>query len=369
MSKVLRRLDYTLLLSYILLSCYGLIIIYSASKIMATRVYGDPLYFVKEQMMWILVGLVALMIMILIDYRFLGNYANLIYVGVILLLIFVFIIGNITRGAQRWINLKVFRLQPAEVAKIAIIIALAKFLGKRLSKLDGVFDTAISCFIVMIPLLLILKQPDLGTALVLVAILIGMLYMSGIPIFHLICLVGLGAIIVLLLWPRLEAYQQRRMLVFLYPDLDPLGASYQLIQSKIAIGSGGLWGKGLFAGTQSQLSFLPDQHTDFIFAVVGEELGFMGGVALLFLYVVILWRGLIIAEQAKDGLGGILAIGVVSMLFFQIFVNVGMTMGIMPITGMPLPFITYGGNSFLVFSMAIGLLENVYLRKQDTMFD
>ncbi len=257
-----------------------------------------------------------------------------------------------------------FRLQPSEFAKIALIITLAAFMAERKGNI-ALKDILFSSLHLAVPLGLVIIQPDLGTAMVFLAIWLGILLVSGAKINHYLLIILLCIIIfsLALQFHMLKDYQMRRLLVFLNPDLDPLGSGYNLLQSKIAIGSGRLQGKGLFSGTQGRLNFIPSHHTDFIFAVLGEELGFLGTSLLLGLYFILLSRGIRIASTAKDMFGTLVATGIIVMLLFQIMVNVGMTIGIMPITGIPLPLVSYGGSSLLANMIAIGLLFNICMRR------
>jgi rod shape determining protein RodA len=219
-----------------------------------------------------------------------------------------------------------------------------------------------------IPFLLVLKQPDLGTSLVFLAIVFGMMFVAGISLRHLGAIVGAGLVFMPIFWHFLKDYQKKRLTVFLDPNVDPLGSGYHIIQSKIAIGSGMLFGKGLFNGTQSQLNFLPENHTDFIFAVIGEELGFVGATIILLLYLVLLYRGIKIAGAARDNFGTLLATGITSMIAFHLLVNVGMTAGIMPVTGIPLPLMSYGVSALTTNLVSIGILLNIYMRRQKILF-
>ena len=249
-----------------------------------------------------------------------------------------------------------------------MIIALASLLKDKVGQINSVFDLLPLAAYVGLPFVLVLKQPDLGTSLVFMAIFFGMVFACGINWKLLGGITGLGIASMPILWHFLKDYQKMRIRVFLDPNVDPEGAGYHIIQSKIAIGSGLIFGKGLFAGTQSQLNFLPENHTDFIFAVVGEELGFVGAAFLLFLYLVILWRGMKIAAEASDTFGRLLAVGITSMFAFHILVNVGMTTGIMPVTGIPLPFMSYGVSSLTTNLMAVGILLNINMHQQKLMF-
>ena len=272
--------------------------------------------------------------------------------------------GHAALGAQRWIQLGPISIQPSEFSKLLMIICLAAILEERIGKINTWQDLFPLALYIGVPFILVLKQPDLGTSLVFMAIFFGMIIACGIrwKILAGTFLAGIAAMP--LIWHFMKDYQKMRIMVFLDPNVDPLGSGYHIIQSKIAIGSGMLFGKGLFEGTQSQLNFLPENHTDFIFAVVGEELGFVGAVILLLLYFVVLWRGIQIAKEASDIFGRLLAVGITSMLAFHILVNVGMTTGIMPVTGIPLPLMSYGVSSLTTNIFAIAILMNIHMRQQ-----
>ncbi|MDD5497823.1 MAG: FtsW/RodA/SpoVE family cell cycle protein, partial [Atribacterota bacterium] len=247
-------------------------------------------------------------------------------------------------------------------AKIALIIFLADFLSRQKDKLSNFLYFLLPFLFTGVLMLLITKQPDLGTAIVFLAIVLFMIYVAGIEWKYILMISLLLVASFPVLWSFLKDYQRKRIIFFLNPDLDPLGAGYNIIQSKVAIGSGGLLGQGLFSGIQSQLKFLPAQHTDFVFAVIGEELGFLGALLLLSLFILLLWKGIKIAQEAPDLLGTFLATGVVAFMFFHIFINIGMVMGLVPATGLPLPFISYGGTFMITNFIGIGLLLNVHLR-------
>ncbi|MBI4744925.1 MAG: rod shape-determining protein RodA [Actinobacteria bacterium] len=319
----------------------------------------------SKQIRWILIGIPILILFSLVDYHRLKNYSVFLYLVNLGFLISVYIFGQSALGAQRRIPLGSFVFQPSEFAKIILIITLAAFLSERKGKITKISDVLLAGLHIAVPWILIFHQPDLGTAMVLIAILFGMLLVAGTESKYLIGLIFIGIIGIVLIFNFnvLKDYQMKRLLVFVNPDMDPLGAGYNLLQSKIAIGSGRFWGKGLFSGTQSRLNFIPEHHTDFIFSVLGEELGFAGAFSLVVLYFVLITRGLRIGSLSKDIFGTLIAAGIVSMLLFQIFVNIGMTVGLMPITGIPLPFVSYGGSSMFANMMGIGLLLNVYMRR------
>jgi rod shape determining protein RodA len=362
LDKLTENLDFTLLFAVVFLCFYGLLVLYSSTRL-ATMGESDPYFFVKRQSLWMLFGFLFLTIIIFFDYHNLERYSKVIYFGAIVLLIMVIISGRSTYGARRWLAIGPFDFQPSEFAKIALIAFLTDFLAKNKSKLDNFFYYLLPFVYTGLLILLVFMQPDLGTSLVYLAILIIMLFVVGVKIKFLVLtfLAALSSIPVL--WIFLKDYQKNRLILFLNPNLDPLGGGYNVIQSRIAIGSGGFLGNGIFRGIQSQLNFLPAQHTDFIFSVIGEELGFVGTILLLGLYAIILWRGIKIALEARDLLGTLLATGAVSLLFFHIVVNVGMAMGMLPATGLPLPFLSYGGSFMISNLMVIGILLNVELHK------
>jgi rod shape determining protein RodA len=279
------------------------------------------------------------------------------------LLVLVLVLGRARLGAQRWFNVGGVAIQPSEFCKLIYVIMMASYLGhsrEHLSELKGFF---VPVLLTVPPFVLILLQPDLGTALVLVPVFFAMLFIAGTRMRYLI-VTGVGGILFSpVFWHFLRDYQKKRLLVFLNPDMDPLGAGYTIIQSKIAIGSGGLFGKGWLSGTQNMLNFLPERHTDFIFSVIGEEWGFMGAVMLITLYFILLKRAVMIVERTTDIYGRLLGVGIITMLGFQVFVNVAMTIGMMPVVGIPLPLISYGGSSLWTTIIAIALLLNVDMRR------
>ena len=362
LDRLVENLDYTLLFAVVFLCFYGLLVLYSSTRLAAT-VGSDPYFFLKRQSLWALIGFILLSIIIFIDYHNLERYSKLIYFGAVILLIMVIFSGRTTYGARRWLAIGPFDFQPSEFAKIALIAFLADFLAKNKPKLDNFFYYLLPFAYTGLLILLVFMQPDLGTSLVYLAILIIMLFVAGIKLKFLVFTFLAALSSVPVLWTFLKDYQKNRLILFLNPNLDPLGGGYNVIQSRIAIGSGGFLGNGIFSGLQSQLNFLPAQHTDFIFSVVGEELGFLGVIFLLGLYVIILWRGIKIALEARDLLGSLLAAGAVSFLFFHIVVNIGMAMGMLPATGLPLPFLSYGGSFMISNLMVIGILLNVQLHK------
>ncbi|HEY9897607.1 MAG TPA: rod shape-determining protein RodA [Pantanalinema sp.] len=408
-----RNFDWTMLAGVVGILAIGITSISSVS-------HGDAI----RQLLNLLPAVVAMAFFVLYGYDWLdGKAAWVIYAITIVMLIAVDVMGHSALGAQRWLTLGPIKIQPSEYAKFGLIVSLAKVLSsKNIHSPEGFLS---SLAVVGFPALLIFKQPDLGTSLVFGAITMGMLFWAGLgvstlfkmvsPVISLVVcmpfvlfddpavhraslgvvalyLLGLGVwlyfqrrnhwivpvgvwlanlgagLAVPVAWQVLKEYQKNRIRTFINPEADPLGSGYHVIQSMIAVGSGGLFGKGLFHGTQTQLHFIPEQHTDFIFSVVGEELGFFAGALLLCLYALVLVRGLIVANRAKDKFGSLLAIGVVSMLTFHLFVNMGMATGMMPVVGIPLPLMSYGGTALMTNLAAIGLLQSISMRHKKLLF-
>ncbi len=364
--RLLKNLDYTLIVVTALVILVSLVIIGSATHVNTPG--EDRYWYVQRQGLFAIINILIIIIFLNFDYKALGKYANMLYGVNLIMLLAVMFIGQSALGAQRWIQIGPINLQPSEFSKIIMIISLAHLLDKKQGQLNTFKDIIPVFIFVGIPFLLVLKQPDLGTSLVFLAILFGMLFMAGASMKHLGTIIGVGVAFMPIFWHFLKDYQKKRLTVFLDPNVDPLGSGYHIIQSKIAIGSGMLFGKGLFSGTQSQLNFLPENHTDFIFAVIGEELGFVGAFVILGLYFILLYRGVKIAGEARDNFGLLLATGITSMLTFHVLVNVGMTAGIMPVTGIPLPLMSYGVSSLTTNMVSVGILLNIYMRRQKIMF-
>ena len=362
----LRRMDFTLIAATLAIILMSLVIIGSATHI--NEISGQRYWFVQRQGIFALLNCALAFFLMNFDYKMLQRYGNRLYIFNLVMLLAVMFLGHSALGAQRWIQLGPITLQPSEFAKLIMIISLAHLLDSREERMKSVWDLMPVAAFVVVPFLLVLKQPDLGTSLVFLAILLGMVFVAGIDGKLLLKIMGLGAACLPVFWLFLKDYQKSRLTVFMDPNVDPLGAGYHIIQSKIAIGSGQLFGKGLFNGTQSQLNFLPENHTDFIFAVVGEELGFVGSVAILLLYFLLLYRGVQTAKNARDKFGTLLAAGITSMMAFHVLVNVGMTIGIMPVTGIPLPFMSYGVSALTTNLVSIGILLNIQSRQQKLMF-
>lgn len=364
-----RRLDSTLLLTVLGLGIICLMIIGSATH---ANIAGYPgqYDFIAKQGLFLVIGVAVIVAMMKYDYKVLYKWAPGLFILNAILLLIVKFAGTSALGAQRWIQIGPFTLQPSEFAKLFMIICLARFLSGRKQEYKSWKSLLPVVGLIALPTALIFIQPDLGTSLVFGAITFGMLYICGLRM-KLVKQAFVGMIVVFpILWFFvLHEYQKMRLMVLINPNVDPYGSGYHVIQSKISIGSGGFIGQGLFSGTQSQLNFLPENHTDFIFSVIGEELGFVGAIFVLFLYFLLLYRTLVIAKSSEDPFGSLLACGIFSMWLFQVFINVGMTIGIMPVTGIPLPFMSYGGSALLMNLLCVGILMNIYLRRKKMMFD
>ncbi|MGQ9778787.1 MAG: rod shape-determining protein RodA [Bacillota bacterium] len=369
---MLRHLDYTMLITVLLLVLFGLAMVYSATH----TSQRDSLLTVKKQLVGVALGFLGMALIVLVDYHVSERFHLLIYFGNLLVLAAVLFLGKEVHGARSWFGFGPFGFQPSEFAKVAVIITLARHLDKKES-LSIFWDLFGPLLHVGAPLLLILLQPDLGTALVFVFITFSMLYMAGAKGRHLALLGGVPLLVFIALifghlrygFPLpLKEYQIKRLTSFIDPTRDAQGAGYNLLQAMIAIGSGRFLGKGYLRGTQGRLGYVPEHQTDFIFTIVGEELGFLGSFILLALFFTLIWRGLRVAYQAKDRYGRLLATGVVAMFLFHVMENIGMNLGIMPITGIPLPFISAGASSMTASLWAVGILENVWARRQKIMF-
>jgi len=355
------KLDKVILLTIVAIALLGIFFVYSAT-FERGKAPGAVSDLVLKQCMWVAVGFLLLIFIANMDYARILDFAYLIYFITLLLLVFTLIFAGERYGAKRWIDLGLFSLQPSEFVKLAVIFSLAAFLGSRRERVGTFSNFMLAGVLVMPAFLLIFMQPDLGTALVLVPILFAILYVCGENVKYLVTSLVLGIVSLPIFWHVLKDYQKARLMVFINPNIDPLGAGYTIIQSKIAIGSGGLLGKGWLNGTQSHLRFLPEKHTDFIFSVVGEEWGLVGGLLLVALYGVIIARGIRIIEETKDVCGKAIATGVVTLMAFQVIVNVSMTMGLMPVVGIPLPLISYGGSNAIATLIGVGFLLSVSRR-------
>jgi rod shape determining protein RodA len=364
--RPIRHLDPVLLLAVFALAVVGLFMVYSATHQSLSAVGLDPGTFLKKQVTFVALGSVMVLLAASFDYRFLKVYAGLIYAASLVLLVLVGSpLGTSVKGSQRWFQLFGFQFAPSEIAKLALIIMLATFLSELRSGDLTLQEVYRATAIAAVPGVLVFLQPDLGTSIVLVTILVGVLVVAGARARYLGILALTAVVLIFGAFQMglVRDYQVNRLTSFLDPQNDPLRSGYNRKQAEIAIGSGGLFGVGYLQGTQTNLDFVPEQHTDFIFTVVGEEFGFAGAFTLLVLFGVLIWRAFRIALLSKDPFGTYVAAGIGSYLAIQMFVNIGMTLGIMPITGIPLPFVSYGGSALLTNSAAVGLLLNIHMRR------
>ena len=348
----------------VLLAVVGVVIVYSATKGKLAIAGFNPHYYLTRQALFVMVGIVAMVVVAAIDYRRLEQVSTVIYVLILLSLVAVYAVGSQVLGGQRWIPLGgPFQFQPSEFATLAIIIAIATYCARRPEGL-GFRDLVVLVLLAGVPALLIIKQPDLGTGIVITVILIVMLTVAGMPIRYLGLFVvsAVVLVIVALNVGLLQHYQIERLTSFITPNGPGSTATYNVQQAKDAIGAGGIFGQGLFHGAQTNLAYVPEQQTDFIFSAVGEQLGFVGSSLLILGYGVLAWRILRTAQQARDIFGRLLCSGVFALVVFSVFENIGMNMGIMPVAGIPLPFLSYGGSSIVVFFIAIGLVTSVHVR-------
>ena len=362
----LRRLDQVdpyLLIATLLLIGYGLVMTYSVTAESRTFT-GDPMQFVVRGAIWAAIGVAAMVIVAMFDYAWLGTFAPLIYLLMLGLLVVVLAIGRESLGAQRSVNFGGLSFQFSEVAKVLAIVVLAKYFADRSDRIGSPLVIAGGLAMLGPAVALVYKQPDLGTSLVFIAIFFGIAFLAGARVWQLVGLVAVAGASFPLIWSLLKPYQQERLLAFLNPYSDPQGAGWNIIQSLIAVGSGQATGKGLTAGTQSPLGYLPIAESDFVFAGLAEDLGFVGAVILFALYIVLIFAALRIAYRARDPFGMLLGGGVAAMLLFQILVNVGMAVSLMPVTGIPLPFISHGGSSLVSICFALGVLQSVSMRRE-----
>jgi rod shape determining protein RodA len=365
MIKIDRRLilnfDWTLFILVLLLSGIGLLNIYSAGFSLAD--FPQTPFYIK-QMQWILIGVAGMAVAFFVDYRFLVRHGYIIYGISIILLVIVFSAGYTTRGSQRWIAVGGFTFQPSELVKLTIILALAKYFDRhQLGRNHTLRELFVPFVVVMIPFLFILKQPDLGTGLILLILFLSMVFFVGLNWQALLTAAAGGLILAPIGWYLLKDYQKERILTFFNPERDPLGSGYHIIQSMIAVGSGGLFGKGFLKGSQTQLKFLPEQQTDFVFSVFAEEWGFFGGMILMVMFLSLILWGLKIVIHSKDYLGALVSFGITMLIFWEVFINIGMVLGILPVVGIPLPFLSYGGSAIVVLMTAVGLLMNISVRR------
>ena len=367
-SNTLHSIDMALVISTLAAMALGVAMVFSATK----SEHGGPLglgEFTTRQMIYGLVGLAIMFIISRLDYRFMESFTIPFYVLSLGLLGLVFTLGVISYGSQRWINLGFFPIQPSELAKLSLIVVLAKLYADHERELGRVKWFILAALLALIPAAIVFLQPDLGTAIILIAIFGGVTIGARVRARILLgtALLAVPAIFVFWNWV-MHDYQRDRLLIFLNPESDLLGQGYNILQVRAAIGSGGPFGQGFMNGTQSQLGFTKVQYSDFIFSVVAEEFGFIGSIALIALLFILVWRCLVVAQRARDTFGSLLAVGVATWIGVQIFINVGMNIGLMPVTGIPLPFISYGGSSLMSILLGLGMVQSVALHSSPYIF-
>ncbi|KJS39152.1 MAG: cell wall shape-determining protein [Rhodospirillaceae bacterium BRH_c57] len=361
LGEKLWQMSWSLVLLVIAIAGVGFLMLYSAAN-------GSMDPWTSRQMARFSVGLVLMLGLALVDVRLFMRYAYAVYGIALALLVLVEVKGTIGMGAQRWIDVGFFQLQPSEVMKIALVLALARYFhGASIDDVGRPGYLLPPIALVLAPVALVLRQPDLGTALMLLMGATVLFFLSGVRmwVFGLVAAVGVGTVPVA--WQFLHEYQKKRVLTFLNPENDPLGAGYHIMQSKIALGSGGLFGKGFMQGTQSHLNFLPERQTDFIFTMLAEELGMVGGLILIGLYVLVLIYGFAISLRCRQQFGRLVAIGVTTTFFLYVFINIAMVMGLIPVVGVPLPLISYGGTAMLTLMIGIGIMMSVHVHRDVQM--
>jgi rod shape determining protein RodA len=361
--RVGRAYDLQLTVYAALLAAVGLVMAYTNSIEAGTAVL-EPGSIFQRALMWTGIGLVVFLVMTVFDYRWLKTLAWPLYIANVGLLVMTLAIGSGVGGSARWVELGPLTFQFSELAKVLMIIVLATYLGNREGRLDSLGAILGACLLMVPPLILVMMQPDLGTSLVLASILAGMLFMSGASLKWLLA-AALGVVAAVpIAWNYvLRDYQQNRILSFLNPAADTQGSGFQVFQAQMTVGSGGILGTGLTNGAQSRGGFLPVQESDFVFAVLAQELGFLGALVVFVLIMALLWRILVCAWRSRDPFGTLFGAGIASAILFQVFVNVGMVIGITPVTGIPLPFISHGGASLISLAIGLGVIQSINLRQ------
>lgn len=358
--KSFKVIDWTLYILPVIFACLGVSIIYSMTYYTESKIYID-------QIIFILVGLAVMIFLTFTDYRQLRSSSRILYIIGTVLLIAVLFFGKSVYGSSRWINLIIFDLQPSELVKLFLLISLSSFLAPRIGRIN--FKVFFSVFMItLIPVVLTLMQPDLGTTIIYIVCAITLLFFSKLNIKQIIIFISIILLALPVGWMVLKDYQKERVMTFINPQSDPYGAGYNVSQSLITVGSGGIWGKGFGRGPQSQLNFLPVAHTDFVFAGIAESIGFVGSSLLLVLILFFVLKCVKIATISKDNFGSLLAIGIGTLIFFQSLVNIGMNIGLLPVTGIPLPFISYGGSSTVSMLASVGILQSISIRNRKISF-
>ncbi len=365
----LANLDFPLLFCTVAATIVGVLMVFSATAGSRT---GSALTlddFAVRQAIFGVIGLVLLIILARIDYRFFESFTLPFYLVTVGLLGLVMLMGVINFGSQRWLNIGLIPIQPSELAKLSLIVMLAKLLCDRERELNKIKWFIAAAALTLIPAVIVFAQPDLGTTIILCVIFLGLTVAAGVSwrIFALVSALTVPAAYAFWTW-IIHDYQRERLLIFLHPESDPSGAGYNIIQARITAGSGGLLGQGYMNGSQSQLAFIKVQYSDFIFSVVAEQFGFIGSVALILLLFIIVWRCIVVASRAPNLMGSLIAVGVATWIGMQIFINVGMNIGLMPVTGIPLPFISYGGSSLMSILLALGLVQSVAAQSSTVVF-
>ncbi len=361
--RLIQNFDWVLLIILLLMAAVSLTNLYSATYHVRNI---NRIHILHKQAYWFIIGFTVFFTMITFNYYVLERFAYPAYYILLFLLVLVLFVGSVKSGSRRWLDIGLFSIEPSELAKISLIILLAKFFsdqhhtGQIKYRIRDLWQPVL---MIAMPAFLILKEPDLGTAIIVIAVSFSMMLFAGIYMKSLLILAGSGLASAPLIWFHLKKYQQERILTFLNPEVNIHGAGYHIDQSKIAIGSGRLWGKGFLNSTQTRLHFLPEQHTDFAFSVLAEEWGFIGSVTLLALYLILILWSLKIASESKDPFGSFLAVGISALIFWQAVINIGMVTGILPVVGIPLILFSYGGSSIVSTMIAMGLLMNISMRR------
>jgi len=363
------RFDFILFFSVLLVSLFGVLMIYSATRFSMPGGVNDPWYYLKKQALWLAASIVLLLLIQFINYRSIKKYWWAVFAGIIVSLVLVLFLGFEVHGSKSWIDLKFFSVQPSEISKIFMVIVISAILSKQKTEKKnkvGFKKVFFSLMVLSMCTVLVAMEPDLGTALIYYLTYMGMLFISGASILYFLGIIAVaaGGVFLGLKVNLIKEYQLDRVLVFIKPGVQKEGAGYNLFQSKLAIGSGELFGKGLFLGKQTNLNYVPEHHTDFIFSVIGEELGFAGALIVIALLAVIVWRCFYISLNSSDSFGSLVSGGIGFMILSQVVINIGMTIGIMPIIGIPLPLLSYGGSNLLSVFVGIGLVENIYRRRE-----
>ncbi len=379
--RLIKNFDWITFLCVVVLTAIGIVTIYSATRpiMIDGEAVAHPDYYLK-QIVWLLIGLTAMFAIISIDYIWLFRFSYFLYAIGLLLLVIVLFAGKTTMGAQRWISLGPISFQPSEFFRLLFIIGFSSYLSNQganhghnqTNGLSGNLSVKSLFIFAILPLVLVINQPDLGTAILLMSLFAALSIAKGLSrkLLTTILLIAVisGPFLGPVLWNGLKDYQKNRIIAFIDPAADPSGIGYHIAQSKITIGSGGALGKGYFNGTQGPLRFLPEKHTDFVFSVFAEEWGFLGSLVLLSIYLILFLRGLDTALKAKDEVGRLIATGITAMFFVYFSVNIGMTLGMMPVVGVPLPFVSYGGTALLSNFIAAGILINIRIRRFELFY-